>query len=159
MTQQRILKSCRAAMPAALLMLGSAAMTFPAAVLTPAFAEEQQAQSQVTGLVTDQDKQPLIGVTVQVVGTTTMAVTDLDGMFKIMAPSRSNTMLEFTYLGYKKKQVKVNGAKLLNVVLEEEASEFEEVVGEAENGMKALEKYSIEKIVSQLLSHYEEISR
>ncbi|MBO4812129.1 MAG: TonB-dependent receptor [Prevotella sp.] len=128
MTQQRIWKSCRTAMPAALLLLGTAAMTFPAAVLTPAFAEEQQSQSQVTGLVTDQDKQPLIGVTVQVVGTSTMAITDADGMFKIMAPSKSNTMLEFTYLGYKKKQVKVNGAKILQVQMEEDTNEMNEVV-------------------------------
>ncbi|MCR4957932.1 MAG: carboxypeptidase-like regulatory domain-containing protein, partial [Prevotella sp.] len=128
MTKQRILKSCRAAMHAAMLMFGTAAMLFPAAALTPAYADVEQAQSQVTGLVTDQDKQPLIGVTVQVVGTTTMAVTDLDGMFKIMAPSRSNTMLEFTYLGYKKKQVKVNGAKILQVQMEEDTNEMNEVV-------------------------------
>ena len=105
-------------MPAALLMLGSATLLFAAAPLMPASAAVEQAQGQVTGLVTDQDKQPLIGVTVSVVGTSTMAITDADGMFKILAPTKSNTMLEFTYMGFKKKQVKVNGAKILQVQME-----------------------------------------
>ncbi|MBR6997930.1 MAG: SusC/RagA family TonB-linked outer membrane protein, partial [Prevotella sp.] len=115
-------------MPAALLMLGSATLLFAAAPLMPASAAVEQAQGQVTGLVTDQDKQPLIGVTVSVVGTSTMAITDADGMFKILAPTKSTTMLEFTYMGFKKKQVKVNGAKILQVQMEEEANEMNEVV-------------------------------
>lgn len=60
----------------------------------------QTESSVVTGLVTDAEKQPLIGVTVTVVGTETRAVTDMDGMFKISAPSKSSTELEFNYIGF-----------------------------------------------------------
>ena len=84
--------------------------------------------SQVTGLVTDQEKQPLIGVTVTVLGTDTRAITDADGMFRILAPTKSSTELEFSYMGFKRKVVKVNGAKLLNVQMDEDTNEFQEVV-------------------------------
>ena len=111
MTRQKIAKACRSALPAVLMMFGTGAMLFSAAALTPAFADVQQGQSQVTGMVTDQDKQPLIGVTVTVVGTSTVAITDADGMFRISVPSKGQ--LEFSYMGFKKKQVKVrlNGAE------------------------------------------------
>ena len=103
-------------------------MLLPGLMTTRALAQQNVKMSQVTGIVTDKDKEPLIGVTVTALGTENRAVTDIDGMFRIDAPAHSSAMLEFSYIGYKKAQVKVNGAKLLNVVLEEEANEFEEVV-------------------------------
>ena len=84
--------------------------------------------NQVTGLVTDKQKEPLIGVTVTLVGTETRAITDADGMFKISVPSKSGTTLEFNYIGFASKQVKVNGSRLINVMMEEETNEFTEVV-------------------------------
>jgi hypothetical protein len=54
-------------------------------------------------------------------------VTDVDGLFQITVPAKNST-LEFSYIGFKKKSVSLNGSKLLNVVLEEDASELEEVV-------------------------------
>ena len=94
----------------------------------PGQAFAQQSETQVTGLVTDQQKEPLPGVTVTVVGTQTRAITDLDGLFKIQVPNKSTAELEFTYMGFQKKTVKVNGAKLLSVAMDEETTEMEEVV-------------------------------
>lgn len=106
----------------------------------PAKAVAQQTETQVTGQVTDQQKDPLPGVTVTVVGTQTRAVTDLDGMFKIQVPNRNSSELEFSYMGFKRKTVKVNGSKLLSVALEEETTEMEEVVV---TGYSAQKKASI----------------
>ena len=129
MMKQQVRKFCFRAAAASLPLLCLAAMlTAGPALTSAAAATQQQAETQVTGLVTDQQKQPLIGVTVTVVGTETRAITDFDGMFKIMAPSRASTELEFSYMGFKKKVVKVNGAKLLNVQMDEDANEFQEVV-------------------------------
>ena len=128
MTKRHSVKLFRSMLPAGLLMLGTTAMLFSAPLLSPVQAAVQQSESQVTGLVTDQNKEPLIGVTVTVVGTGAKAITDVDGMFKIMAPSKSSTELEFSYMGFKKKMVKLNGAKLINVQMEEDANEFQEVV-------------------------------
>ena len=111
-------------------MLCTLTMLVAEPLMPQAVAQSQQTvkMTQVTGLVTDQQKEPLIGVTISAVGTSNLAVSDIDGMFHIDVPANNNAMLEFSYVGYKKKQVKVNGAKLLNVMLEEEATEFNEVV-------------------------------
>lgn len=90
---------------------------------------QQQKGVRVTGMVTDKDKNPLPGVTIVVanVANPSGAVTDVDGLFQITVPAKNST-LEFSYIGFKKKSVSLNGSKLLNVVLEEDASELEEVV-------------------------------
>lgn len=130
MTKKEISKFCHSSLPIGMMMLCATTMLFAAPALPRvAAAVQQEAKtSQVTGLVTDPEKQPLIGVTVTLVGTETRAITDVDGMFKIVVPTKSTTELEFSYMGFKKKVVRVNGAKLLNVQLEEEANEFQEVV-------------------------------
>ncbi|WP_029902255.1 carboxypeptidase-like regulatory domain-containing protein [Prevotella sp. 10(H)] len=70
----------------------------------------------VTGSVRD-NTEPLIGVVVSVMGTKTQAYTDIDGMFTIDA--RYGDTLIFTYLGYKKKAVKID-YEVMSVELEEE---------------------------------------
>ena len=119
---------CHCTLPGCMMMLATTMMLMATPALMPVQAAVEQAESQVTGLVTDPDKQPLVGVTVTVVGTSTRTITDADGMFRIKAPAKSTTELEFSYMGFKKKVVKVNGAKLLNVQLEEDTNEFDEVV-------------------------------
>ena len=93
-----------------------------------ASAQQSAGDVQVTGLVTDQNKEPLIGVTVSVIGGQARTITDMDGMFRLNVPQQSSTELELTYIGFKRKTVKVNGARLINVMMEEEANEFNEVV-------------------------------
>lgn len=93
-----------------------------------ASAQQPISEVQVTGLVTDQQKEPLVGVTVSVVGGQARTITDIDGMFRLNVPQKSSTELELTYIGFKRKTVKVNGARLINVVMDEEANEFNEVV-------------------------------
>ena len=111
-------------------MLCSLTMLMAAPLLptAPAAMAQSVQTNQVTGLVTDKQKEPLIGVTVTLVGTETRAITDADGMFKINVPSKSGTTLEFNYIGFASKQVKVNGSRLINVMMEEETNEFTEVV-------------------------------
>lgn len=87
-----------------------------------------QTQSQVTGQVIDQNKEPIIGATVTLVGTTVKAITDFDGIFKIDVQGKTSAELEFTYLGYKNKVVQVNGSKMITVQIEEDVDELTEVV-------------------------------
>ena len=128
--KQQLSKFCHFWLPAGSVMLCSLTMLMAAPLLpTAPVAMAQSVQTnQVTGLVTDKQKEPLIGVTVTLVGTETRAITDADGMFKINVPSKSGTTLEFNYIGFASKQVKVNGARLINVMMEEETNEFTEVV-------------------------------
>ncbi|MDE6399796.1 MAG: carboxypeptidase-like regulatory domain-containing protein, partial [Muribaculaceae bacterium] len=59
------------------------------------------AQSEpVTGLVTDEKGEPLIGVTVKVKDSPRGTATDLDGRFSIVIPDKKN-VLSFSYVGYR----------------------------------------------------------
>ena len=128
--KHRLLKFCPSRWLAVLIvfcmlsLLGSA----PLHAKSVEAAQQQVKTSQVTGMVTDATNQPLIGVTVSLVDGSERSVTDVDGMFRINVPSDKKSSLEFNYIGFKKKVVEVSGAKLLNVVLEEDAGEMEEVV-------------------------------
>lgn len=128
--KKQLTKICHFWLPASSVMLCSLTMLMAAPLLpqAPAAVAQSVQTNQVTGLVTDKQKEPLIGVTVTLVGTETRAITDADGMFRINVPAKSGTTLEFNYIGFASKQVKVNGSRLLNVMLEEETNEFTEVV-------------------------------
>ncbi len=85
----------------------------------------QDAGKVVTGIVTGPDKEPLIGASVMVKGTTNGAVTDLNGNFSIRA-SKGET-LTVRYVGFVPKDVKITDNTLI-VVLEENAVNFEDLV-------------------------------
>jgi len=80
----------------------------------------------VKGKVIDVKDEPLIGVTVNVKGTTKAAVSDLDGNFTIACSA--NDVLTFTYIGYTKKEVNVSGKNELVVVMEDDNQLLDEVV-------------------------------
>ena len=68
----------------------------------------------VTGQVTDEQGEPLIGVTVKVMGATNGSVTDFDGNYSVSVGKGSS--LEFSYIGYKPTTVKVT-KEAINVTL------------------------------------------
>ncbi len=82
----------------------------------------------VTGTVTQaSDGEPLIGVTVQVKGSTTATATDFDGKYSIEVSS-DNTVLNFSYIGMKPVSVTVGSKSVLNVKMEENSKMLNEVV-------------------------------
>ena len=81
---------------------------------------------EVTGKVTDVSNDPLPGVSVLIKGTTQGVSTDFDGKYTIKV--KNGDILEFSSLGMKTKQVKVNGQKVINVVLEDDNVALQEVV-------------------------------
>ena len=85
-------------------------------------AQSITVQGTVTSAV---DNEPLIGVSVMVKGTSTGAVTDIDGRYSVKA--EVGQTLDFSYVGMKPYEAKVTGPEL-NVVLEENAESLEEVV-------------------------------
>lgn len=60
----------------------------------------------VTGIVVDENGEPLVGVSIVIKGTTYGTVTDMDGRFNINAPIGST--LVFSYIGYISMEVKIN---------------------------------------------------
>ncbi len=61
----------------------------------------------VRGVVTDTQGEPLVGVTVQVEGTSTGTVTDMDGNF-VLQNVPSNATLEVSYVGMTTQVVSLN---------------------------------------------------
>jgi len=59
------------------------------------------------GTVIDELGEPLIGATVQAVGTTAAVPTDVDGCFVLKAPSKAKE-LKITYVGYLPLTVKIS---------------------------------------------------
>ncbi len=68
------------------------------------------AQVHITGKVIDTaTKEPLIGASILVKGTTVATSAGLDGGFKLNAPSGSNTLV-ISYIGYVAKQITISGS-------------------------------------------------
>lgn len=85
------------------------------------------AQTIVTGAVTDAEGESLIGVSILVKGTSAGTVTDLDGTYRITVPAESNT-LTFSYTGFATQDVKVNGRTTIDVAMEPSSALLEEVI-------------------------------
>jgi len=75
-----------------------------------------QAQQKVSGVVTDTDGTPLIGVSIQELGTSNGTITDIDGNYALEVNSRAS--LTFSYTGYQNQTLSVGGQSIINVSLE-----------------------------------------
>ncbi|MCB0665567.1 MAG: carboxypeptidase-like regulatory domain-containing protein, partial [Saprospiraceae bacterium] len=70
----------------------------------------------VTGTITSNDGEPLIGVNILEVGTTNGTVSDIDGTYSIEL-STSNPSLQISYTGFETQTVSVGGQSVVNVIL------------------------------------------
>lgn len=92
------------------------------------FAAQAFAQQKtISGKVTDNLNEGVPGVNVQVKGTTTGTITDLNGDFSISAPT-PQSVLVFSFIGYSLQEVKVGNQTKINVQLKEDAQALDEVV-------------------------------
>lgn len=85
------------------------------------------AQSEITGVVVDDQNVPLPGANVVVKGTTNGVVSDFDGNFTISVGSGLNT-LEVSYIGYMTKEVILDGSSNYSIQLEPSSTGLDEVV-------------------------------
>ncbi len=83
-------------------------------------------QSTITGTVTDADGIPLAGANVLVKGTTTGTQTDFDGNYTIEAAG--DATLVFSYLGFQRLEIAVNGNSTINATMQEDAAALDEVI-------------------------------
>lgn len=81
----------------------------------------------VSGTVTDQEGEPLIGVNVLVKGTNKGVSTGFDGKFQLKDIDE-NAVLVFSYIGYKNKEVSVKGKSKIDVALISDSKLLDEVV-------------------------------
>lgn len=108
----------------------------------------------IKGSVLDATGEALIGASVKVVGTTTGAVTDIDGNFTINC--KPGTMIEVSYIGYKTLTVKA--ATGMKITLQEDGKALNEVVVTAlgiKRDRKAL-GYGLEEVKGEELTKAKE---
>ena len=96
----------------ALLLLGSAALW---------------AQKTITGKVTDDNGEALIGASILVKGTVKGTITDIEGSFTLAIPEGSN-VLQISYTGFKAQEVTLGSETTLTIVMETDAIGLDETV-------------------------------
>ncbi|MDR1645810.1 MAG: TonB-dependent receptor [Tannerellaceae bacterium] len=86
----------------------------------------QQQSKNITGTVTDENGEPVIGANVAVAGTTTGVITDVDGKFALSVPQGAS--LRVSYVGYLAQDVRIGTANVYSIVLREDTELLDEVV-------------------------------
>ncbi|MEG0796710.1 MAG: SusC/RagA family TonB-linked outer membrane protein [Odoribacter sp.] len=92
-----------------------------------ATSEKQLAGFKLSGRVTDSQGNPLPGASIIIKGSTMGAATDSQGKFEITLPS-SQEVLEITFIGMQKKEIKLTGQAFITIQLSEEKNSLSEVV-------------------------------
>ena len=90
------------------------------------FAALPAMAQKVTGLVTTEDGEPVIGASVVLKDTKIANTTDIDGQYEINAPG--NGTLVFSYVGLATVEVPVQNRSVVNVTMKESGIELDEVV-------------------------------
>ena len=81
----------------------------------------------IKGKVTsDDNKEPLVGVSIRVEGTDKGTVTDVDGNFSLTAPSDGFLLL--TFIGYENIRVPINNQTVMNISMASSSSALNELV-------------------------------
>ncbi len=91
------------------------------------FPTALMAQVQVKGVVTDVNREAIIGASIQEKGTTNGTITDFDGNF-VLEVSSADATLVISYVGMQTVQLPLAGQTQVNVVLKEDQEVLEEVV-------------------------------
>src|SRR5690625_1648522 len=81
----------------------------------------------VVGIVTDQEGEPLIGVNIQVKGSSKGTSTDFDGKFTL-EDIDENAVLVVSYVGYQTQEVPIAGKSNLDIVMISDSQLLDEVV-------------------------------
>lgn len=110
------------------------------------------AQTLVNGVVKDANDQSLPGVSIRVVNSTKVTVTDFEGKYTISTAPEAT--LSFTYIGYVTQNVPVEGKNQMDIVLQEDSKTLGEVVVTA-IGIKQQKKklgYATQEVDLKVLS-------
>lgn len=98
-------------------------------IIVRRMVEQKQAKKTLVGIVTDQKKVPMPGVTVKISGTSVGTATNVNGQFSLTLPMEKGA-LEFSFVGYKSQKVNFTGLTkdTLRVVMEEDIQALDEAV-------------------------------
>jgi TonB-dependent SusC/RagA subfamily outer membrane receptor len=96
-------------------------------IMLAGFSLNLAAQKVVTGKVTDEEQNPLAGVSVQVKGTTIGVLTDKDGLFRLQIPVDVR-ILSFSFIGMKTQEIEIGTQSSFSIVMQVDVGMLEEVI-------------------------------
>ncbi|KAA2244905.1 TonB-dependent receptor [Chitinophaga agrisoli] len=123
---QRALQILQCGFTLTLAVCGTVAVKPVYAAGSALYAIQQPAAAKVSGIVTDEKNQPLIGVNVMVKGTRRGAVTDANGRYAVTADAGATLIFSFT--GYVPQEVVIADQQTVNILLREDVRQLNEVV-------------------------------
>lgn len=85
-----------------------------------------QQSNKITGIIKDQEGEPIIGANITVKGQSIGTITDIDGRFVLEASA--NAIIQISYIGYVSQEVNIENKKNLNIILKEDTEMLDEVV-------------------------------
>lgn len=91
------------------------------------FVHAQDGNLEVSGTVTEVNGEPLIGVNVSILGTTTGTSTNVDGEYTLTV-SNPDDILVFSYTGYQQQEIAVDGRSTINVELSLDTALLDDLV-------------------------------
>ena len=97
-------------------------MVFLLTLSSPSWAQKRT----ISGIVTDETNEPVIGANVVIKNTTVGTITGIDGQYRIEAPD--NATLVFSFIGYNSIEEKVNGRTQINVSMKSNDITLSDVV-------------------------------
>ncbi len=86
----------------------------------------QQQQKRITGRITDNGGQTIIGANILEVGTSNGTITDIDGHFTLLVAD--DAVIQVTYIGYHSLEINTSGQTVFNIILQEDTQALDEVV-------------------------------
>src|SRR5690606_26103378 len=89
--------------------------------------EKALLQVSVRGIVTSQDGEPLVGVSIQQKGTNRGTATNLDGRFEL-TDLNDDAILVVSYVGYQTQEIPLEGRDNLTIILQVDIETLEELV-------------------------------
>ncbi len=111
----------------------------------------QQEEKIITGVVVDDNEQPLVGVSVFIKGTTQGTTTDLNGSYSIAVESEE-TVLIFSFVGYLTEEITVGDNLKIDVALNQDLIGLNEVVVIGYGTQKSADlTYAVSKVKSENL--------
>ena len=103
-------------------------------------------QQSISGTITDNNGLPLSGASVIEKGTSNGAITDFDGNYTLTVSD--DTILVVSYLGYVGQEVSVNGRSTIDIIMEEDASQLDEIILIGYGQQKAKDVTGAVKLIS-----------
>lgn len=89
-------------------------------------SSEQQEKRTITGTITDEQGEPIIGANILELNTSNGTITDIDGNFSLQV--NSNAILHISYIGYLSQEVNTAGKTVFSIRLEEDTHALDELV-------------------------------